>query len=133
MLYGILLFVHLLGIALWLGGTFTMAVNRSLGLAGMLLTLGGGLALMVQRGHAWFHPFPDHWLFQMQLLGILAFAVGVFYLIPIGSRLAEAAEASAAAGEDSAAFVRFRRRNAIVSSLVGLVLLVVLALGALKI
>jgi hypothetical protein len=99
----------------------------------MLLTVGGGIALMVERGYPWFQPFPNHWLFQMQLLGILAFAVGVFYLIPIGYRLAEAAEASAAAGEDSAAFTRFRRQSAIVSSVVGLVLIVVLALGALKI
>lgn len=157
MLYGLLLFVHLLGIVLWLGGTLTMAgvtaravrsgdrrliafayraaarTNRSLGLSGILLTVAGGVALMIQRGYAWFQPFPNHWLFQMQLLGILAAVVGVFYLLPIGSRLAEAAEASAAAGEDSTAFLRFRRRNAIVSSLVGLVLLVVLALGALKI
>jgi uncharacterized membrane protein len=157
MLYGIFLFLHLLGIALWLGGSLTIAavtgravrsgdrnliafayrtavrVNRSLGFAGMLLTVGGGVALMVQRGHPWFQPFPDHWLFQMQLLGFLAFAVGVFYLIPIRYRLAEAAEASAAAGEDSATFIRFRRRHAVVGSLVSLVLLVVLALGALKI
>jgi len=153
---GLLQFVHDLGFVLWLGVTLTMAfvtagaarsgnleviafayrtsarVYKTLGLAGMVLTLVAGIALTMALGHPFFRPFPAHWLFQMQLLGIAAFVVSALYLIPVSVRLAIAAEASAAAGQESATFARLRKRVAIVSSIVGGVLLIVLLLGTLR-
>lgn len=150
------LFLHLLGIVLWLGVTLTLAfvtgsaakrddrriaafayrassrIQKTLGVAGMLLTIGSGVALTVVRGYPFFQPFPEHWLFQMQVLGSAAFLLALLYQLPLSDRLARAAEASASAGEDSAAYAKYRRRNAVVSSIVGLVLVVVVALGALR-
>lgn len=155
-LSGLLLFLHLLGIVLWLGVSLTImfaaararrtgdlqvvaftyrtgsGLMKSLGLTGMLLTIGSGFAMIPILGYRFFEPFPNHWLFQMQVLGSLAFLAGVLYQVPVGDRLARAAEASAAAGEESAAFRRYQRRNAIVSSAVGVLLLVVIFLGAVR-
>lgn len=153
---GFYLLLHVLGFVLWIGVTFTLAfvtgrahqatdrriaafayraaskLLRSLGLTGMVLTVGGGMALTAARGYSFFQPSPDHWLFQMQVWGLIAFAVAVLYQIPLSDRLARAAEASAAAGEDSSAYQKYRKRYALVSSLIGLVLLVLLALGTLR-
>lgn len=153
---GLLLFLHVLGIALWLGVTLTMAFvtvrgHRSgereasafayranctllkiLGLPAMLLTVGSGFALVGVRGYGFFQPVPDHWLFQMQLLGSLAFLAAVLYQIPNAERLARAAEATAAAGEESGAYVKFRRRNAIAGSLIGIVLILLIFLGTVR-
>ena len=153
---GLLQFLHDLGFVLWLGVTLSMAfvtagavrsgnrgaiafayrtsarLYKTLGLAGMVITVAAGIGLMMALGHPFFRPFPAHWLFQMQVLGIAAFLVSVLYLVPAGDRLAEAAEASASAGEDSAAFVRYRKRVAIVSSIVGGVLLIVLLFGTVR-
>lgn len=150
------LFLHILGIALWLGVALTLAfftaraaraedrriaafayraasrIHKTLGVAGMVLTVGSGLALTPARGYAFFQPFPNHWLFQMQVLGIGAFLLALLYQIPLSDRLARAAEASASAGEDSAAYEKYRKRNAIVSSIVGLLLIVVIALGTFR-
>lgn len=153
---GILLFVHVVGFALWFGVTLTLALltvraNRSgepaaigfmyrsssgllrgPGLLGMLLTIGSGFALTAVMDYGFFRPFPNHWLFQMQLLGSIAFLLALFVQLPNAERLARAAEASAAAGEHSAAFIRFRRRNAIVSSVNGGLLLLVALLGTVR-
>lgn len=150
---GLLLFLHVVGFALWFGVTLTLALLvvranragdaaavgfvyrassrllRGPGLIGMLLTILSGFGLTGVAGYALFRPFPNHWLFQMQLLGVLAFLLAVFVQLPNAERLARAAEASAAAGEASASFLRFRKRNAIVSSIVGTLLLVVALLG----
>lgn len=147
---------HVLGFALWLGLAATLAFTtaraarsgdravaafayrsaarlmKTLGLPAMVLTLAGGIGLTVALGYPFFRPFPDHWLFQMQVLGILAFALGAFYQVPLADRLARAAEASAAAGEDSDAYRRYRARNAIVGSVVGAILLLVIALATLR-
>jgi uncharacterized membrane protein len=152
----VLLFVHILGFVLWLGVTFTLAAfsvkaakseNRDViaftyraachllkgpGLVGMILTIGSGIWLTVALGHSFFQPFPNHWLFQMQLLGTIAFLVALFYQIPLADRLARAAEASAAAGESSTAFLKFRKRNGMVGSILGLILLINLILGAIR-
>lgn len=153
---GLLLFVHVLGFALWFGVTFTLAAftvraaradNRDVvaftyraayrllkgpGLIGMLLTMGSGFWQAATLDYGFFRPFPNHWLFQMQLLGTIAFLLALLYQIPLADRLARAAEARAAAGEDSAAFVRFRKRNAIVGGLIGLILLVLIFLGTVR-
>lgn len=150
------LFLHVLGFVLWIGVSFTLSfvtgrahqapdrqiaafayrtaskLVKTVGLTGMLLTVGSGVALTAARGYAFFSPSPDHWLFQMQMWGFLAFAVGVLYQIPLSDRLARAAEASAAAGEDSAAYGKYRKRYALVTSLMGFVLFAILALGTLR-
>lgn len=150
------LFLHVLGFVLWIGVTVTLAfvtgraarseepgvaafayrtasrLMKTLGLGGMVLTMAGGFGLTAARGLPLFEPFPHHALFQMQLLGSLAFLVAVLYQIPLSDRLARAAEASAAAGEESAAFRKYRKRAAIVGSILGTVLLIVLALGILS-
>lgn len=152
----VLLFLHLVGIVLWLGVSLAMAfvtgraarqgdrslaafayraasgLHKTLGAAGMLLTVGSGVGLTVVGGYSFFQPFPEHWLFQMQVLGTGAFLVALLYQLPLTEKLARAAEASATAGEDSAVYEKYRRRNAVVSSVVGLVLLVVLALGVFR-
>lgn len=153
---GVYLFLHLLGVVLWLGVTSVLAfvtgraarhedrkiaafayrtaskIHKTLGLAGMLLTIGSGFALIATRGYGYFQPFPEHWLFQMQVLGSAAFLLALLYQLPLSDKLARAAEASAAAGEDSAAYAKYRRRNSVASSIVGVLLLVVVALGALR-
>lgn len=151
---GIMLFLHLLGFALWLGVTFTLALltvrakrtgDRSItaftyrsardllrgpGLVGMVLTIVAGFGLTGMAGYGYFQPSPDHWLFQMQLLGTLAFVLALFIQFPNAERLARAAEASAAAGKDSDSFVRFQKRNGLVSSFIGVLLIVSIFMGA---
>lgn len=150
------LFVHVLGIVLWIGlgvalpfitgrarreGDLEVVafayrtsdrLMRTLGLAGMVLTLAGGVGLVESMGYGWFRPFPHHWLFQMEVLGIAAFAVGLFYQIPLGGRVAREAEASAEQGQLTDGFRKYRKRNAITGAVMGFVLLVVLVLGAVK-
>ncbi len=153
---GILLFLHVLGIVLWLGITLTMAIlsvrarrggDRGViaftyratcdllkgpGLVGAILAVGSGFALMSVLDYGFFRPFPNHWLFQMQLLGVTAFVLTLALQIPNAGRLARAAEAVAAAGEESAAFVTFRKRNALLGSIIGFLLLVNILLGTLR-
>lgn len=157
MLRGVFLFVHVLGIVLWLGVTLSLSfvtgrarreghpevtafayrvndrILRTLGLAGMLLTVGGGIGLVVVVGSwNWFRPFPNHWLFQMQLLGFLSFGAAAFLQIPLGRRLAEAAEESARESEATDRFEKLRKRYALVSSVVGFVLLLTILLGTVR-
>ncbi|MFQ5690446.1 MAG: DUF2269 family protein [Gemmatimonadota bacterium] len=152
----VFLLLHVVGFVLWMGIAFILPfvtgraarsgsleiaafayrtwsdLLKTVGLTGMVLTLAGGFGLTAARQHPLFQPFPDHWLFQMQLLGVLAFLVSVFYLIPLSDKLARAAEASATAGEKSVAFQKYRKRNALVGSLTGLVLLLIVILATLK-
>ncbi len=152
---GIMLFLHLVGLALWFGVTLTLALitvranhtgDRAIiaftyraghqllkgpGLIGMVLTIVGGFGLMGIGGFGFFELRPQ-WLFQMQVLGLLAFALALLIQIPNSGRLARAAEATASADEESNSFVRFRKRNALVSSINGLLVLLVTLLGALR-
>lgn len=159
---GVWLFLHILGVVLWLGLAVTLSVvtaraGRSddpsvarfayrtngtlmstLGLAGMILTVGAGFALTAAMDYGFFRPFPEHWLFQMQLLGSVAFLVGVLYEIPLSrklARVADRAEEAAGAGENNGAgekLERLRKRRAIVGSINGTLLLAVLLLATLK-
>ncbi|MFW6193748.1 MAG: DUF2269 family protein [Gemmatimonadota bacterium] len=154
---GLLLFVHVLGVILWVGvavalpfvtgrarrtgdleiASFAYGVadrlTRTIGLAGMVLTLLGGVGLVViNPAYGWFQPFPDHWLFQMQILGFLSFGVGAFYQVPLAGRLAREAEASARDGEPTERFGKLRKRHAIVGSVNGFLLLVVVLLGTVR-
>lgn len=155
-LRSLFLFLHLLGVVLWLGVSFTLSfvtgkaarlgdagvaafayraasrLNRTLGVAGVLLTLGSGIGLTVVMRYGFFRPFPHHWLFQMQLLGSIAAALALFYQLPNAERLARAAEAWARAGEQPEIFGKLRQRSAIVGSLIGFILLVLVGLGAFR-
>ncbi len=155
-LTGLFLFLHVLGIVLWVGLAITLPfitgpaarqenldvaafaytaadrLTRTLGLAGMILTLVGGIGLMAAVGYPWFRPFPNHWLFQMQVLGLVSAAVGIFYQVPLARRLAREARASAEAGTRTEEFAKYRKRHAIVGSIVGFFLLVVILLATLK-
>ncbi len=156
-LRGLFLFLHVLGVVLWLGlavalpfvtgraareedpDTVAFAYRisdrlmRTLGLAGVVLTLVGGVGLvMINPGFGWFQPFPDHWLFQMQILGFAAAAAALAYQLPLGRKLAREAERSAEQGSPTEAFRSYRKRNAVVGSVVGLVLLILVVLGTLR-
>ena len=170
---GLWLFLHILGVVLWLGLAVSLSVvtaragrsedpavirfayrtNASLmstlGLAGMVLTVGAGFALTESMGYAYFQPFPEHWLFQMQLLGTVAFLVGVFYEIPLSRKLARLAgerggseavgrsEAPGGAENEGpegtgAELERLRKRRAVVGSINGTLLLAIVLLATLK-
>jgi uncharacterized membrane protein len=155
-LTGLFLFLHVLGVVLWLGLGITLPfitgpasreenlevaafayeaadrLTRTLGLSGMILTLVGGVGLTMTMGFHWFRPFPNHWLFQMQVLGILSVVVGVLYQVPLAGRLAREARASAEAGARTETFAKYRKRHAIVGSVIGGLLLIVLVLATLK-
>ena len=150
---GIFLSLHLIGFALWWGVTFSLALltvrakrsdDRSIvaftyrsardllrgpGLVGMVLTILAGFGLTGMGGYGYFQLDRDHWLFGMQLLGLAAFVLAVFVQLPNAERLARAAEASAAAGKDSESFVQFQKRNGLVSSIIGVLLIVSILLG----
>lgn len=155
----VLIFFHLLGMAMWVGGMLTLAiwtararrsgdahiVSFAYGTAGRLykgvvsigawLSILSGGALMFVTGRAWFRPFPEHWLFQMQVLGIAAFLVTVAYLVPNSSalaRLAELGDSESAETERSAEFGRRVKRSAIFGSVVGAVLIYLILAGALR-
>ena len=107
-------------------------LTKTLGIAGVLLTLASGIGLTVVMQYPFFRPFPHHWLFQMQLLGSVAAALSLFYQLPNAERLARSAEAWARSGEEPDTFRKFRQRNAIVGSLVGFILIVLVGLGSFR-
>ncbi|MDH3734522.1 MAG: hypothetical protein OEU54_13405 [Gemmatimonadota bacterium] len=153
---GILLLGHIFGFVLWFGVTFTVSLisarakrtgDRTVmafayrssqgmlkgpGLIGAILAIVCGFGLTGVMEYGYFEPWPNHWMFQMQLMGVLAFLAMILLQLPNAERLARAAEASAAADEDSEAFVSFHKRHALISSVIGLMLLVALVLGSLK-
>lgn len=155
-LQGLLSFVHVLGVVLWMGAAVTLPfvtgraaraddpgvtafayrinarLMTTLGLGGMLLTLVGGVWLTAEMPYEFFRPFPNHWLFQMQVLGIASVLVGALYQVPLSRRLAREAQRSVEAGGETEDFARYRKRYAIVGSVVGVVLLVVLVMATVK-
>ncbi len=155
MAVGLLVFLHLLGMVFWLGGMFVGSIwissARKTGDESLLAfaystahrlyrgIVGGGVALSIVSGvilmfvtdRAWFQPFPEHWLFQMQVVGLIAALVTVFYIIPNAAALAKLANQSAAESERSV-FAAKVRRQAIAGSLLGLLLVYLVLLGALR-
>lgn len=150
------LFIHLLGMALWLGSLFTMgivtararatsdlsviaftyAVNhrlyRGLVVMSALLTTVAGVALMLVTGRPWFRPFPEHWLFQMQIVGLVALAATLFFVVPNSRALSSLAAEALDRGEPSPEFAGRVKRQAIAGSLVGMALVYLVLLGALR-
>jgi uncharacterized membrane protein len=156
-LWGIWLFLHLIGVALWLGGMLTLSlwtskaratVNqevitfayatarrlyRGLIAVAATLTIVAGAILMIATGRNFFRPFPEHWLFQMQVAGLLAFLATLFIVLPTAGRLAALAERAGELEEDKAEFAAKVKQQAIVGSLVGALLVYVVLAGALQI
>ncbi|MGD2151697.1 MAG: DUF2269 family protein [Gemmatimonadales bacterium] len=156
-LWGIWLFLHIIGVALWLGGTFTLSLwtsrargsghpetiafaygtarrlYRGLVAVAATVTIVAGAILMIATGRPFFRPFPEHWLFQMQVVGLLAYLATLFIVLPTASRLAKLAERGGELEEDKAMFAAKVRQQAIVGSLVGALLVYVVLVGALQI
>jgi uncharacterized membrane protein len=156
-LWGIWLFLHLIGVALWLGGMFTLSLwtararasgvqeviafayvtarrlYRGLIAVASTLTVVAGAVLMIATGRPFFRPFPEHWLFQMQVAGTLAFLAMLFIVLPTAGTLAELAERGGELEDDKAKFAAKVKQQAIVGSLVGALLVYVVLTGALRI
>lgn len=153
---GLWIFFHLLGMALWLGGMLALSLwtsrarragdlrvvafayatanrlYRTLIAAGAWVTIVAGAILMFVTSRPWFQPFPEHWLFQMQVFGLIAFLVTLFYVIPNAGALAALAGRAAEEGEEPPEFRTRVKRQAIAGSGVGLLLIYCVLLGGLR-
>ncbi|UCC48509.1 MAG: DUF2269 family protein [Gemmatimonadota bacterium] len=150
---GIWLFLHVLGTVLWLGGVFVLSIwtsrargtgemrivafaystarqlYRGLVLTAATLTIVAGAILTIVTQRPWFRFFPEHWLFQMQVIGLIAFLITLIYIIPKAGALARLAER----GElESPEFRAGVKGQAIVGSAVGALLIYLVLLGALR-
>ncbi|UCC71190.1 MAG: hypothetical protein JSV86_12430 [Gemmatimonadota bacterium] len=155
-LWGIWLFLHLIGVVIWLGGMFILTVwtsrARATGQQDLIafayatqrvlyrvvavaaaVTVAAGAILMIATGRPWFRPFPEHWLFQMQALGLIAFLATLFFVLPTAGALADLAERGGELESDKAKFTAKLKQQAIVGSLVGALLIYVVLIGALRI
>ncbi len=88
---------------------------------------------MFVTNRPWFRPFPEHWLFQMQVIGLLVFLVTLLYVVPNAAALARLAERAAETGEEATDFRRRLRRQVIVGSVIGTALAYVVLIGAFRI
>lgn len=153
---GALLFLHIVGVAFWLGGLFALGaftararragdasvlvfayrtgsvLYRNVVAVGAWITILSGAALVFAGDWGWFRPFPNHWLFQMQVLGLLVFGVTVLYLVPRSGRMAALAERTTREPDRASEFESGVRRQAIVASVTGGVLLYIVLLGAVR-
>ena len=149
----IALFFHLIGMALWLGGAFTLSFWTARGRAtggprviaftygaasklyrtviggGAWLSVLSGIGLMLLGRRPWFRPFPEHWLFQMQVIGLIIFGVTLVYVLPNARRLAALAESE---GAEAPEFGRLVKAQAIAGSVVGVLLIYLVLLGSLR-
>lgn len=148
-------FLHLAGMALWLGGLFAMSLwtarsrasgdekivaftyatasrlYRTLVAGSATLTIISGFVLILVTGRPLLRPFPEHWLFQMQIVGLVVYLVTMLFLMPNARALASLAGASLDSG-GSPEFGARVRRQAILGSAVGVALLYLVLLGALR-
>ncbi|UCF18159.1 MAG: DUF2269 family protein [Gemmatimonadota bacterium] len=149
-------FFHLMGMAFWLGGMFTVSLWTSRArksgdlqltafafetarriyrgvvlIAAWLSVLSGGV-LMVVTERAWFRPYPEHWIFQMQILGLFAVLVTMLFVVPNSSALARLAARAAAEGETSEEFKARVRNQGVVGSLIGVLLVYLVLMGAVR-
>jgi len=150
---GIWIFLHVLGTAFWLGGMFVLSfwtarargtgetqiiafaystarqLYRGLVLTAATLTIVAGAILMIVTQRPWFRLFPEHWLFQMQVIGFIAFLITLIYVIPKAGALARLAERDEVESPEFRAAVK---RGAVVGSAVGALLIYLVLLGALR-
>jgi uncharacterized membrane protein len=143
--YGLLVAIHILGVAMWLGSGLTYAIWSSRGrnvanldvtafvfrtiaraqasitLPGMFLTIISGVILTFVGPYGWFDP-AQHWLFAMQVMGFVAFILGLVVIYPRTIRVARLAEQGVRRGHQDAEFYAINRQQAVLSSVVGLLL-----------
>jgi len=141
------LFLHLLGMALWLGGGFSAmavaiasksetrpalgtvarsqwAITRGLIFPGSLLTVVSGLFLTFKLMHG--PAMGNGWLVTMQGLGILVALLALAVLVPNAAKLSRIDPM----GEHAAYFDRLRARQKMFGSLAGVLGLVALLSAA---
>lgn len=141
------LFLHLLGVTLWMGGGFSAmavaiasnaearpalatvarlqwAISRNLVFPGSLLTVVSGLFLTfkLMRGPA----MGNGWLVTMQVLGMVGALLALTLLVPTAAKLARLNPV----GEHAAFFDRLRARQRMAGGVTGVLLLVALLAGA---
>jgi len=144
----ILLFVHLLGIVLWVGSFITypfwtwsakrhggeavafayqclVRVNLFVTMPGYWLAIIGGVGLLIVEPQ--YHGVQPIWLVFMEVVGIVLFlmAIGMF------DRRQRALARLAASG-DQEAFKALDRQHAVTASVAGVLMLLVLAVAAIK-
>ena len=142
-----LLFLHFLGMILWLGGGFaSMAIGiasrtesrpalatvakmqwsvlRMLVLPGSLLTVFSGLMLTFRLMHG--GTMGNPWMVLMQVLGIVGAMLALFVSVPTAARVARVDPT----GEHAGYFDRMRRRLKLVGSISGTMGLLALLSGA---
>lgn len=148
---GLWVFLHLLGMVLWLGGAFASmtaglvakraelrvgagavarlqaALHVRLIGPGAFLTVLTGLMLTIRLYGATRDGAPSLWLVVMQLTGVLAAILVLFVAVPTAARLSRVDPE----GPHAAAFEALRSRQAIVGSIGGVLGLVALVSGAL--
>lgn len=143
-----LLFLHLLGMTLWLGGGFASmvigiaskaeartalatvsrlqwSVLRLLVLPGSLLTVFSGLMLTFRLMHSGRMGSP--WMVAMQALGIVGAMLALFVSVPTAARVAHLDPM----GEHAAYFDRMRLRLRVVGAVSGTMGFIALLAGAL--
>jgi uncharacterized membrane protein len=155
--WGIWLFMHLVGVVIWMGGMFTLSIwtarargsgdpqviafayaladrvyRRMIAVAAAVTVVAGGI-LMVVTERPWFRMFPEHWLFQMQVVGLLALLATLFIILPNAGRLALITERGIDTDDDRLEFADRVKRQAIVGSLIGTLLGYLVLIGALRI
>jgi len=141
------LFLHLLGVALWMGGGFSAlavgfasktearsalatvarlqwAIGRSLVFPGSLLTVVSGLILTFRLMHG--PAMGNPWMVAMQVLGILGALLALTVLVPTAARLARLDPM----GEHAAYFDRMGARQRMVGWISAVLGLVALLAGA---
>ncbi|HUE75414.1 MAG TPA: DUF2269 family protein [Chloroflexota bacterium] len=148
-MYGLLVAIHILGVAMWLGSGFTYAIWSSRGrnvanldvtafvfrtiartqaaitVPGMFLTVISGVILTFVGPYGWFDP-AQPWLFAMQAMGLLAFVLALLVLYPRSIRVARLAEQGVRRGHQDADFYAINRQQAVLSSVVGLLLVAII-------
>jgi uncharacterized membrane protein len=152
----LLVFLHLAGMSIWLGAMFTSSIwtsrarrtgdgstiafaystalnlyKRLVSVAAVVTVLSGGI-LMLVTNRPWFRPFPEHWLFQMQVIGLIALLLTLAVVVPNSSAVAALAEKTKQTGDESAEFTGRVKRQAVYGSLVGAALVYLVLLGALR-
>jgi putative copper export protein len=149
-------FLHIVAMALWFGGMAALGIwtgrarrsgdprivafaystagrfYRGMVTGVALLSVFSGAMLMVVTNRPWFRPLPEHWLFQMQIVGITALLLTLFYVVPNARAIGSQAQSVAEGGEDAPEFARRVKRQVIVGNVVGLLLLYQVLLGSFR-
>ena len=144
----ILLFIHLLGVVLWVGSFMTYPfwtlsakrrggeavaftyqslarINTFVTVPGYWLAIIGGTGLVIVSPN--FHGQQPIWLVFMEVLGYLLFFAALGMFDPRQRKLARLA-----ASTDQAEFKRLDRRHAISASIAGVLMLAVIAAATIK-